>query len=220
MSDMDCEYIRESLSACQDGESPAVSDHTVETHLLSCPACRSFAQDIPALSRAIKVRRAEVSPDLTPTILRAIGEREASLPHEEREYDHGRTRRAWALRLSLALAGLMQLSLTLPQLLFGMDAMGAPYHVAQELGSLDVALGAGFLFAALRPRLSGGLAAMALVAAACLVVTAELDVWNHTTTLFHEAYHLPAVIGSLLLYMLARAFPLARAPRMSVMRSR
>lgn len=223
---MHCDAVQESLSARQDGEKAPLENELVRSHLASCARCRSFAAALPDVSRALKVRQAETIPDLTAPILSAIGAadgrstrsalRSRVLGPFRRPYADSATRGHRLLRWNLVVVALLQLALTAPQLLFGIDAMGAPYHVAQELGSLDAALGLGFLLAAARPTLASGMAVVAVAAAAFLILTAGADVLNHTTTISHEIGHLPAVIGSALVSLLARAVPVKAVTKLQV----
>jgi len=66
---MGCDHYREALSAQLDGEEPGVAPATVERHVEACASCRSWIGALTAVHRRIRIREAEVIPDLTPTIL-------------------------------------------------------------------------------------------------------------------------------------------------------
>lgn len=193
---MDCDRAREAISARLDGEEMGIPAKLLEAHMASCARCASFEAEVVAADRAVRNKDAMVVPDLAAPVLSVIG----ALGEQA-----NRRSEAW-WRWALVVTAVAQLALTLPQLL-GTDAMGAPYHVAQELGSLDVALGIGYLAAAWRPVLARGLAVVAVVAALGLVVTAGADIANHTTTALHELDHLPAVLGSVMVCLLGDADP-------------
>jgi hypothetical protein len=80
-------------------------------------------------------------------------------------------------------------------------------HLSHEVDTFDLALAAGFLTAARRPLRAKGMLALVGVAAIGLLATAVLDVADGGTNVLDEAPHLLAVVGWLLLYRLARAWP-------------
>lgn len=137
------------------------------------------------------MRRAEPVPDLTGSIL-------AALPRSTRPQPIGE----W-IRYALFTVAATQLLLALPAVLLGEDA-GASIHVARELGSFDVALGIGLLWAAWRPARSAGLLPMALALAATLAVTAGIDVARGTAPAVGEAHHVLDLAGVTLLWLLNR----------------
>lgn len=116
------------------------------------------------------------------------------------------------VRLALAVVALAQLALTVPVLFLGRDHQ-APVHLAHELGSFGLALAAGFLAAASRPQRARGMLPLVAVAALALLITAIHDLAVGRTDLVDELPHLVAVVGCLLLALLARSdgtAPLAR----------
>ena len=141
--------IRHAISARLDGEDPGLDDAAVDAHLAGCTDCRGFAHDAEALHRTVRLAPAPAIPDLTPGILAAIGADDAPTPTRVR---HATTRCAGS---SSAIA-VVQIAVAIPALLFGSDA-GLPVHTARHLGSFDVALGVGFLFAAWKPSRIPGL---------------------------------------------------------------
>ncbi len=60
------------LSARLDGEELALSELTVDEHIATCGACRSFESSLLDLRRSMRVRPAESMPDLTEQIMRRL----------------------------------------------------------------------------------------------------------------------------------------------------
>ena len=148
---------------------------------------------------------ADVLADRTAEILAAATDRGLVGAGANRERDRWR----WLL------AGLaaVQLAAAMPGLLLGEDA-GASVHVAHELGSWDVALAVGFLFAAWRPARAWGMLPLVAALVGCLVLTTGLDVADGHARLAHEAAHILEVAGLAVLWVLARPSRPPRAPRL------
>ena len=162
---MDCELIREAISARLDGESPGVAPEIVDGHVATCAECRAFAEGAGALHRAVRVAPAPPVPDLSAGILAAIGPTPA--PDATRSHERG-------LRVALAILGVVQLGVAIPALL-GADG-GVDTHSARHLGSFSIALAVGFLFAAWRPARVPGLLPVVAALVACVLGTSLLDV--------------------------------------------
>ncbi|MFI5054564.1 MAG: zf-HC2 domain-containing protein, partial [Acidimicrobiia bacterium] len=139
--------IRQAISARLDGEDPGLDEATVYGHLAQCAECRTFSHDAENLHRAVRLSPAPEIRDLTPAILTAIG-------NDSRSRTDADTQRV--LRWVLFAIAVVQIAIAVPALLFGADA-GLPVHTARHIGSFDVALGVGFLFAAWRPSRIPGL---------------------------------------------------------------
>ncbi|MGB3411827.1 MAG: zf-HC2 domain-containing protein [Microthrixaceae bacterium] len=185
---MNCEICRDALSAQLDAEDPGVDLTQVHAHLDLCPGCRAFAAELEEMHRVIRLHPAEPIPDLTAQVLARV-----ATPR--------RFRPEWA-RYGLFTVAMTQLLIALPALILGSDP-GASVHVARELGSWDIALSIGMLYAAWRPERAAGLLPFALALAATMVVTATLDVTTGHTSLLGEAVHLFALVGLVLLMVLA-----------------
>jgi predicted anti-sigma-YlaC factor YlaD len=196
---MDCEQVREALSARIDGEDPPAGTGRVDHHLQACPACAGWAARAQDVTRALRLQTVAV-PDLTASVLAAV----ATDPH--RRNDRRRRSRRTVLRIAVATAAAVQLALALP-LLFGADL-----HVAREIAVFEVALAVGFGFAAWRPRWARAFVPMAVVLAAGLAATTVVDVVGAAASPWHETAHLAAVMQAGLLWALARTTPPARLP--------
>jgi predicted anti-sigma-YlaC factor YlaD len=141
--------------------------------------------------RELRVRAAEPVPDLTASILAAVPP--ALRPHPVREW----------VRYALLAIALTQLVIALPALLLGEDT-GASIHVAREIGSFDIALAVGLLWAAWQPRRAAGLLPMAVALAGTTVLASVLDIARHVAPAFGEAHHVLDLAGVGLLLLLVR----------------
>ena len=193
---MRCEVIREALSARLDGETSELTDHAVDVHLGTCPACTAWAEELAVLHRMVRVREAEPVPDITVAILGAVPS--AAAP-----------RRAVGAppisvaRWALFVVALTQLVLAGPAVLLG-EGTGATVHVARELGAFDVALAVGLLLAAWQPARAWGLLPVVAALGFVLGGTAVLDVVRGTATSIGEVHHLLDLAGVAFLWWVAR----------------
>jgi predicted anti-sigma-YlaC factor YlaD len=188
---MECDRIREAISARIDGENPGVPASLVEAHLAECEGCRGWQRRAHAVTRRARLGGSFLDHDLTPQLLAAVPLAMA-----------GRGRRR-ALRAGLTAVALAQLAVTVPLLVLGHDHdTGA--HAAHELGSFDLALAIAFAVGAIRPVLSAGLAWPSGIAAAALAGTAIADLIGGQAIGADEAQHLIALAGAALLCWQAR----------------
>ena len=102
----------------------------------------------------------------------------------------------------LAWVAVVELAFALPALIFG-DSSGATSHVARHLGSFDVAIAAGLLYASWRPHRALALIPVALVLTGCVIVTATFDLTDGATSSGLEAHHLVDLVGFALLWVVA-----------------
>ena len=108
-----------------------------------------------------------------------------------------------ALRWILVAIAVTQIAIAIPALLFGSDA-GLPVHTARHIGSFDVALGVGFLFAAWKPSRIPGLLPVVVALVVCLVGSSLLDVASGNTAAFGEAHHALDFVGLAVVWLLSR----------------
>lgn len=190
---MNCAAAREAISAGLDGEALGVDAAHLAAHLEACAPCRAWRERAHVLTRRVRVQAA---PPLVPPA------------HLVAYLAGGTGPTGWRLapatlaRLGLVVVGVAQLVIAVPALLLGHDH-AAPVHVAHEMGSLEAAVGLGFLVAARRPLLAAGMRALMGAAAVLLVVTAVFDLLGGRTALADEAGHLVVVAGWLLLCRVA-----------------
>jgi predicted anti-sigma-YlaC factor YlaD len=193
---MMCEQARVALSARLDGEDPGVSESALAAHVGDCAGCRDWLGRAEQVTRMVRLQAVRV-PDLTDRVLAAVAaDRTPPGP-----------RPGWtttALRVAVAGVALVQLVLTLPELVQGFA------HAAHEGASFDIAVAVGFLFAALRPRFARAYTPVALVLVFCLALTAQVDVAHSRVDALHELSHLATVAEAALLWALSRQMP---APR-------
>jgi predicted anti-sigma-YlaC factor YlaD len=194
---MRCESICEALSARLDGETSELGDAAVDAHLDACRDCSAWSEELRVLHRMVRVREAELVPDLTAAILgTAPGAR--ATPRRA-----PRVERVSVARWALFVVALTQLVLAGPALLLG-EGSGATVHVARELGSFDVALAVGLLVAAWQPSRAWGLFPVVAALACVMGGTAILDVARGTATSVGEAHHLLDLAGVAVLWWVAR----------------
>ncbi len=144
---MGCEQYRELLSASLDGEATIAERTAADEHLSDCAECRAWMEAVTTITRLARMGTANVAPGVPDSVLDA-----APGP--------GRARIAQALRVLLTVIGACQLLLGLVQvtgfatgtvlhdghLLGGTNAD----HLWHESAAWNVAIGAGFLWLALR----------------------------------------------------------------------
>ena len=99
-----------------------------------------------------------------------------------------------------------QIAVAIPALVLGSDA-GLPVHTARHIGSFDVALGVGFLYAAWKPSRIPGLLPVVAALVACLVGSSFLDVAAGSTRALGEAQHVLDFVGLAVVWLLSRPAP-------------
>ncbi len=164
-------------------------DAVLDAHVETCPACRAWLDRAVAVSRRLRLRVSELSPDLAPAVVERAGDPAVM------------SRRSRPLaRAALALTALLQLALTLPALLMGQEDAGV--HVARELGVMDVALAIGVLAAAWRPWRAAGMLPVVAALAVGLSATTVIDVLGGEVPAVAEVPHLLALVEAALLWRL------------------
>lgn len=191
---VDCEQVREAISARLDGETSPVPDEALAAHVRTCAPCLSFEAQAVALHRRFRLAAAAPMPDLTDAVVAAVAGDRAIRTRLWRQWQ--------GTRFALAAVAVVEIALTAPSLVLGHDAE-APVHVAHELGSFGLAIAVGLLVAALRPRLAAGMLPIVAIIAGLLLLTAGTDLATGRTQLGDEAPHLLQIAGFLLLLRLA-----------------
>lgn len=195
---MECEDVRDALSARLDGEELGAEPGAVDAHLAVCTRCAAWGANAGALHRVVRVREVEVMPDLSGAIVDAFVA--AAGPRSGRSAAVAPVGTArWAL-FSVALT---QLVVALPSLLVGVSS-GTAMHVTRELGSFDVALAVGLLVATLQPARAWGLLPVAAALALVMMGTTVVDLLEGRTSTLGEAHHLLDLAGVALLWLVAR----------------
>lgn len=205
---MSCTRIRHAISARLDGEDPGIEPSAIDAHLYACDGCREFAAATARLHRTGRLAPAPQVPDLTPAILAAMSDERALRSGTEPALRSGTESAAGdtqlALRWILAALALVQIGIAVPALVLGSDA-GLPVHAARHLGSFDIAVAVGFLFAAWRPSRIPGLLPVVAALVACLVGSSLLDVLAGNTAALGEAHHATDFAGLAVLWLLSRS---------------
>jgi predicted anti-sigma-YlaC factor YlaD len=152
------------------------------------------------MHRELRLTRAPAVPDRTASILEAIGADTGRgyAPHEG------------VLRVTLVAVAAIMIVAALPALVLGDDA-GLPVHAARHVGSFDLALAVGFLFAAWRPSRVSGLLPVVGALVACLVATSVLDVIEGRTGALAETQHVVELAGLIAAWLLAHPLAPRRA---------
>ncbi|HEY8451765.1 MAG: zf-HC2 domain-containing protein [Micromonosporaceae bacterium] len=192
---MDCEQVREALSARLDGEEAGIAAARLESHLAGCADCAAWLTQAERLDRMV-AQAHPAPPDLTARILAAVAADERARSRRAAEAER-RTRQA-ILRVALAVAAAVQAVTVLPVL------AGADLHLSREMASFEIAVAVGFGLAAWRPERARGFVPVAVVLAGALALTSVVDVLSAQTAPAHEAGHLVAAVQAGLLWALAR----------------
>jgi predicted anti-sigma-YlaC factor YlaD len=201
---MRCDVARLALSARLDGEDPPVPDGDVNEHVGSCAACRAWLAGAQRVTRAVRVQPVEV-PDLTVPILAAVQAEGllAGVPKRRAGWAAGRL--AWAL----AVAAIVQLMIAVPELL---GSAGHDAHAGREVAALDIAFAVGLLVTACYPEYARVFAPVVITLVICFASASALDIMQGAVTPGRTAVHVLAVAQAALVWMLARATPLAASP--------
>ncbi|MDG4795836.1 zf-HC2 domain-containing protein [Micromonospora sp. WMMD1082] len=220
---MGCEQWREILSAQLDGEATADEQHTAGLHLETCAGCRAWLDSAATVTRRARTQVVTSLPDLTGAILAAappprqrwrtlaaaVAARCGRLPLA------GRATLVTRLRAALGLLGAVQLVLGLAQVgrtevAVHLHATGQ--HLWHESAAWNVAVGAGFLFVALRRTSPSGLLPMLGAFVGTLVLLSVNDLAASQVATERLVSHGFLVVGYLITVLLARSSPPAGDP--------
>jgi len=199
---MNCMQVRDAISAGLDREDPGTEPARVERHLAGCVECRAFADSAEELHRVLRVGPAPAIPDLAPGILTAIGEDSSARHTRDTEL---------VLRWLLVAVAVVQIAIAVPALVLG-DGAGLSVHTARHIGSFDIALAVGFLYAAWRPGRVAGFLPVVTALVVCLFLSSALDVAAGNTAAFGEVQHVTDVAGLALVWLLSGEARRARPP--------
>jgi len=222
------------LSAQLDGEDDPADRERVDEHLAGCAGCREWLDRAATVNRLTGTAAVADMPDLTAAILAALPSR-AETPARA-----GRLRRmaAWvrarritppgwltrgrvaaALYLGLAAIGAVQLILGLGQVgggesaehvHTGVDASAG--HLWHESAAWNVAVGAGYLFIALRRNRPTGLVPMLTAFVAMLLLLSVNDLTADRVDSTRLVSHGFVILGYLLIVALSRVAPETARP--------
>jgi predicted anti-sigma-YlaC factor YlaD len=177
-----CSHHREGLSAALDGEAPAPEERRAEAHVTACASCRAWREAAVGVTRAARLVPAEPVADLTAAVLQAAP---AASPRRVARADASS-----ALRVGLVLVAVGQVVLATTDL-----AAGDAAHAVREQAAWELAMAAGFGWAAWRPARTDGLLPVLATLVVALVALAGVDVAEGVTTAAGEGHHLLPAVG-------------------------
>ncbi|MFI7543727.1 zf-HC2 domain-containing protein [Actinoplanes sp. NPDC049599] len=199
---MACERWRELVSAQLDGEDDPADRPRVEEHLSGCAGCREWLERAAAVNRLTRTGLVSDVPDLSAAILAALPVAPAP----------GRRRLgSGPLYVGLAAVGAVQLILGLAQIgggassahvHTGLDA--TPGHLWHESAAWNVAVGAGFLFIALRRSRPTGLVPMLTAFVGMLLLLSVNDLSAGRVDTARLVSHGFVILGYLIVVALSR----------------
>ncbi|MBB4767053.1 putative anti-sigma-YlaC factor YlaD [Actinoplanes digitatis] len=190
------------LSAQLDGEDDPADRARVDEHLAGCAGCREWLERAATVNRLTSTGLAADVPDLSAAIV-------AALPAEPRR------RRLLALGplyVALAAVGAVQLILGLAQVGGGASSLhvhsgldATPGHLWHESAAWNVAVGAGFLFIALRRSRPTGLVPMLTAFVGMLLLLSVNDLSAARVDSERLISHGFVILGYLIVVALSRA---------------
>jgi predicted anti-sigma-YlaC factor YlaD len=223
---MACERWREMLSAQLDGEDDPADRARVDEHLAGCAGCREWLDRAATVNRLTWTGVVTDVPDLSAAILAALPQQEEpavipSRPAPGRLVPRWLTRSRLTALLYIALAavGAVQLILGLAQV--GGGASGEHVHVGvdaaaghlwHESAAWNVAVGAGYLFIALRRNRPTGLVPMLTAFVGMLLLLSVNDLTAERVDGTRLVSHGFVILGYLLVVTLARVAPETARP--------
>ncbi|MEW1583874.1 zf-HC2 domain-containing protein [Micromonospora vinacea] len=202
---MGCEQWREVLSAQLDGEETAAELTAVQGHLDGCAECRAWFTAAATVTRRFRTRLVVEVPDRTAAILAAA----AAAPVRQSWWRlrPGRGLLVAGLRSALGLLGAVQLVLGLAQVGRGATAdhlHPTGQHLWHESAAWNVAVGAGFLFVALRRSPPAGLLPMLSAFVGTLLLLSVNDLATGSVGGERLISHGFLVVGYLITVLLSR----------------
>lgn len=210
------------LSAQLDGEDDPADRGRVDEHLAGCAGCREWLDQAALVNRLTWTGVVGTVPDLSAGILAAVTAGESSRAPRRRfsvPLRLTRDRLATALYFGLAAIGAVQLILGLAQIgggassehvHAGVDA--ATGHLWNESAAWNVAVGAGYLFIALRRSRPTGLVPMLTAFVGMLLVLSVNDLTADRVDSTRLISHGFVILGYLLVVTLARIAPESARP--------
>src|SRR3954471_18542558 len=206
---MACERWREMLSAQLDGEDDPAARALVDEHLAGCAGCREWLDRAATVNRLTRTAVVVPVPDLSEAIVAALP---AARPRR-------RSPPAAALYLALAVVGAVQLILGLGQVGGGVAGVhvhtgldATPGHLWHESAAWNVAVGAGYLFIALRRSRPSGLVPMLTAFVGMLLLLSLGDLTAARVDSARLVSHGFVVLGYLLVVALSKVIPETARP--------
>ncbi|MFI2665804.1 zf-HC2 domain-containing protein [Micromonospora carbonacea] len=207
---MRCERWREMLSAQLDGEETPAERVAAEGHLITCGDCRAWFETAAAVTRRARTRVVTATPDLADAVLAAVA---GGPPRRPRRWAQRWSAQRWrerlvaGLRATLGLVGAVQVVLGLVQVGRGTSVAHAHVtgqHLWHESAAWNVAVGAGFLFVAVRRFPPAGVLPMLSAFVATLVLLSVNDLVTGQVAVSRLVSHAILVFGWVLTALLSR----------------
>ena len=208
------------LSAQLDGEDDPADRERVDEHLAGCADCREWLDRAATVNRLTRTSVVTEVPDLSAAIMAAVAAQPAPPSRVSARFGWlTRARAATALYLGLAVIGAVQLILGLGQVgggqsgehvHAGVDA--AAGHLWHESAAWNVAVGAGYLFIALRRSRPAGLVPMLTAFVAMLLLLSVNDLTADRVDGARLVSHGFVILGYLLIVALSRVAPETARP--------
>jgi predicted anti-sigma-YlaC factor YlaD len=200
---MRCEQCREALSARLDGEERPEHQAALDAHLQACAECRRWVDDAAHLTRLARMSVVTTVPEIGDEVLAALPE--PAVPR--------RARLAGALWVALAVVGGSQLFLGLVQMttslpathLHGTGPAANSHHLWTESAAWNMAIGAGFLWTAVRRVSATALIPVLTAFVALLTLLTANDLWSGRVEPQHLLSHGFVIVGYVLLMVLTRS---------------
>jgi predicted anti-sigma-YlaC factor YlaD len=197
------------LSAQLDGEDDPADRPRMDEHLVDCAGCREWLDRAATVNRLTRTGVATRVPDLTAAIMAALPARAGdSSGYAEQGL---RARLPAALYVALAAVGAVQLILGLAQVGGGaagahvhVGAAATPGHLWHESAAWNVAVGAGYLFIALRRSRPTGLVPMLTAFVGMLLLLSVNDLTAGRVDGTRLVSHGFVILGYLLVVALSR----------------
>jgi predicted anti-sigma-YlaC factor YlaD len=195
---MQCQNVREAISARLDGEPLGMPVRELDRHVDGCAACARWADDAALVTRRARLAPAPPVPDLTASVLAALPRELPGVAAAARSRLVGT-----ALRLALVAVGVGQAGVAWPALVSGAASMSAPVHMAHETGAWNLAVAAAFLAVAAAPRLAAGALPFLGTFAVLLVPVTLADLLAGRVQADRAVAHLLLVAGVVLVAAIA-----------------
>ncbi|GAA2567158.1 zf-HC2 domain-containing protein [Winogradskya consettensis] len=221
---MACEQWREKLSAQLDGEDDPAERAGVDEHLAGCAGCREWLDRAATVNRLTRTGLVTDVPDLSGAIMAALGHPEIAHPGithpaalqpktgwRRRLPEDWRVRATALLYVALAAVGAVQLILGLAQVGGGAASLhvhtgldATPGHLWHESAAWNVAVGAGYLFIALRRSRPTGLVPMLTAFVGMLLLLSVNDLSAARVDATRLVSHGFVIMGYLIVVALSR----------------
>lgn len=190
MTSETCDQARESISASADGELQSAEVAALDDHLQSCPACRTYHDEVFALRRAFRLR--VVGPptdDPQPTGPDVANDLVGSLQGVS------------ILRWALFVIGGVLIAMSVPSILSTDGSITA--HLGRHDGVYGTALGVAMIAVSIKPHRAIGLVPLTSTIAALMAVAAVADLATGNASPLGEAIHLVEFAGLVCLWVIS-----------------